>query len=265
MINRQSHLMVLFLGILAVSLSSPGIAGPVYIDVYTGLNFHSTATSGVINFTSPFVTSDIDLSGNLVTFSDFDMGDTWATIGFGAPVGGTMEINTVVEDDITCTLDPVAGSKTWNIYVAGKGSPVSVTGASSWSYFSPSQLVILNMDALGSVALTWAEAAAPVISGNPPDPTDLLTAIETNFLSGIIVTYTGLLGPAFWGIIALIALLPLQNRVGLLPLVGIVLLIWVDLEYIVPAAGLQIGMAALVLGIAATLAIMFFSRRRQYG
>jgi hypothetical protein len=265
MINRQSHLMILFLGILAVSFSSPGIAGPVYIDIYAGINFHSTATSGAINFTDEFATSNILMAGSLVTFSDFDMGGPWTTLGFGAPVGGTMEINAVSEDVITCELDPGVGSKTWNIYVAGKGSPVSVSGASSWSYSSPSQIVILNMDALGTVTVSWAVAAVPSISGDPPNPTDFISAIETNFLTGIIVTYTGLIGPAFWGIVALIALIPLQNRVGLMPLIGIALLLWIDLEYVIPAAGLQIGMAVLILGGAAVLTMLFFARRRQYG
>ncbi len=94
---------------------------------------------------------------------------------------------------------------------------------------------------------------------------DLLTAIEENFMIGLINVYVDLLGPAFWGVVALIALLPLQNRVGTLPLVGVSLLLWLDLQYIVPAAGLQIGMAVIILGGAAVLTMLFFARRRQYG
>ncbi len=94
---------------------------------------------------------------------------------------------------------------------------------------------------------------------------DLLTAIEENFMVGLINVYVDRIGPAFWGVVALIVLLPLQNRFGTLPLVAISLLLWLDLQYIVPAGGLQIGMAVLVLGGAAVLTMLFFARRRQYG
>lgn len=93
----------------------------------------------------------------------------------------------------------------------------------------------------------------------------LLDAIQINFVTGLIAIYTDLIGNAFYVFITLIALLPLQNRLGILPVVVISLILWVDLALIIPAAGLQIGMAIIILGGAGILTMLFFARRKQYG
>jgi len=265
--RRKLHILLLLAFSLVISFQPMGITGTSYYDISPSWSFYSGtgSNSGAINFSDSVIATQIQTGSSLVTFSNLNMGDTWTTLGFHAPQGGTMEVTSISTDEIKADIDPGAGLKTWNVYVASKGVPVTVTGASSWSYSDPSKIVIINSDALASVTLSWTAIISPVVDYDPPAGTDFLDAIETNFVTGIISQYTGLIGPSFWAIIGLIALLPLQNRVGLLPLVAMVLLIWVDLQYIIPAAGLQIGMAVLILGGASALTMVFFARRRQYG
>jgi len=94
---------------------------------------------------------------------------------------------------------------------------------------------------------------------------DLLDSLETNFITGIITEYTDLMGPVFWVVVSLILMLPLQNRIGLLPIALIALQIWGMLVFVLPAGALNVGMAIIILAGSSMLTILLFARRRQYG
>ena len=94
---------------------------------------------------------------------------------------------------------------------------------------------------------------------------DLLDDIMSDLMGGIIGVYTDTLGPIFWVFGALILLLPLQNRIGIMPIIIICGMIWGTLIYVLPATGLNVIYAIMYLAGASALVILFFSRRRQYG
>ena len=94
---------------------------------------------------------------------------------------------------------------------------------------------------------------------------DFLDALETNFITAIITEYTNLMGPIFWVFVSLILMLPLQNRIGLLPIALIALQIWGVFVYVLPSGALNVGMAIIILAGSSMLTILLFARRRQYG
>ena len=268
--RRKIYTLCLLLVCLFISVQPMVMSGSTYWDVSTHWSFYSGtgSNSGPVSFASAATFGTRQITSGTVRFTDLSIagGSSWGHIGFHAPLGATMQVSSLTSNIVSCTIDPGVGTKTWKVYVGTKGTPVTVTGADSWGYSVVDQTVSLYCDNAASVELSWVSPIInPIVFEPPAAATGLLDAIQTNFVGGVIAHYIGLIGSSFWVFIALIALLPLYNRIGIIPIIAIVLIVWADLMFIIPAAGLQIGMAIIILGGAAILTMLFFARRRQYG
>jgi len=73
------------------------------------------------------------------------------------------------------------------------------------------------------------------------------------------------MGPIFWVFVTLAFMLPLVNRLGIMPVMIIAGMWWSTFLYILPAVALNIGMAIMALAGMSILVVLFFARRRQYG
>jgi len=93
----------------------------------------------------------------------------------------------------------------------------------------------------------------------------LLEGITEDLTGSIVGIYTDVMGNVFWAFLTMIFMAPLYNRIGILPIGLMGLFSWFTLVVVVPATGLNILYAILLIVGAGTLVVLFFSRRRQYG
>lgn len=94
---------------------------------------------------------------------------------------------------------------------------------------------------------------------------NLMDAIYQDLIGGLIAEYTNTMGPIFWVFVTLAFIMPLVNRIGILPVSIIVGMWWGTFLYVLPAVALNIGMAIMALAGMSILVVLFFARRRQYG
>lgn len=156
----------LILFILIIRFSPITISAPAYWTVSPGWSFYSGtgATSGPVTFSSEFTTTQIDISGGLVTFSDFDMGTPWNSIGFSSPASATLEIQEVNVNTINVNATPTGGAKTFSVYVGNKGRPFTVTGSSSWAYSDITKIVSFDTAVSKLIVLSWVNVFTITLS-----------------------------------------------------------------------------------------------------
>ena len=143
---------VLLFAIFLVAFALPFVNAQ--IEVHNGTIFHSVINGGNITFAMDFNASGIYWASNQVRFTGFDNGDTiWTQLGARAPIGTTMNITGVYDTNMTLDATVPAPGTDFEIYVFDHGSPVTVTGAASWSYVGGTMFFELNANA--TVTLSW--------------------------------------------------------------------------------------------------------------
>lgn len=94
----------------------------------------------------------------------------------------------------------------------------------------------------------------------------ILDSLETNFITGIIDTWITVMGPAFWVIVGLIIVIPMYNRLGIMPVAVIILSgVWIVFSQVLPGEALNVVMGIIIFAGASMITIVFFARRRPFG
>ena len=145
----DKKVLLLTLGVFML-ISIPLVYG---ITIGKGVVFLSEIPGGNITFGWQFTADTITWNSNQVRFTGFNHTFEWANLGFRAPANG--HLNVTIVNNTNIILDPEihAPNIDYEVYVGGKGTPSSVTGADTWFFLVDT--VYLDVNANNTVILTW--------------------------------------------------------------------------------------------------------------
>jgi hypothetical protein len=107
-------------------------AVPGVIIVNPGIIFHTVTGGGDLTFFSTFTTDLAYYNASSIVFTNLNWGaQLFGTVGFNIPANVTAEVTSITTTDILILLNS-PGSNI-GVYAPGRGTPFSVTGASSFS------------------------------------------------------------------------------------------------------------------------------------
>jgi hypothetical protein len=241
------------------------LTGTTYWDVSTDWSFYSGtgSNSGPVTFASPFTTTQIQIDGSLVTFSNFNMGTSWAAIGFHAPQGATMEVTQVTSDEVVYDINPGSGTKKWSLYVASKGGPNSVTGGVSWTYYNGNQTLAVECNYADTISVSWAAAVITPTVNIPGGGVGLVdTWLGTGDISGFLIAiFTSEMGALFYLSVLIMVSIPIFQAYGAIATSIIWILIWGTVSVALPAIALDIGLIMLGLSVGFLIFSVYMGRR----
>jgi len=264
-ISRKVHVLLLLAACLVISLQPMALTGSTYWDVSTGWSFYSGtgSNSGPVTFSTPFTTTQIQIDGGLVTFSNFNMGTSWASIGFHAPQGATMDVTQVTSDQVVYDINPGSGMKKWSLYVASKGSPNTVTGGVSWTYYTGNQTLAVECNYADTITASWAAAVITPTVNIPAGGIALInTWLRTGDISGLFIAmFTSEMGSLFYLVVLIMVSIPIFQAYGAIATSIIWVLVWGTVSIAVPAIALNIGLILLGLSIGFLIFSVYMGRR----
>jgi len=260
--GRKKGILLAFIVVTIIHLFVPlSLAGVSSWDVDSSWRFFSgtASNSGPITFSSSFTTTQIQITGGLVMFTNFDMGTTWNSLGFHTPQGATMQVQSVTSNTIACNVNPGTGLKTWKIYVGSKELPVSVTGADYWDYWDPTKTVSISSDNTASVTISWTSTVTAPASTAIDVMDQFLQA--GNLLGGFNAVAVGQLG-LIWYVLLLIApTVVVYQRFGAAGALFIWVLFWGTFQAVMPSEGISWATVLMVVALGGLIAVLYFGRR----
>jgi len=264
-INRKTSVLLLLFACIVIALQPMALTATTYWDVSTDWSFYSGtgSNSGPVTFGSPFTTTQIQIDGGLVTFSYFNMGTLWTSIGFHAPQGATMDVTQVTTDEVIYDIDPGSGMKKWSLYVASKGAPNTVTGGVSWTYYTGNQTLAVECNYADTITASWAAAVIPPIVNIPSGGSSLInTWLRTGDVSGLFIAmFTSEMGSLFYLFVLIMVSIPIFQAYGAIATSIIWVLVWGTVSVAVPAVALDIGLILLGLSVGFLIFSVYMGRR----
>lgn len=239
--------------------SEPDIVDEIYMSVTVSPNIYFMFSDGVyLNFEDE----------QTFSINPYRIDDIWYfesnainLIGANATVTKYFESNVL---EFTLTGD-VGVNSAFTIDTGSYGSPVEVSGASSWSFDTPSNtLTVLrshSVDSAYTVSVSFVQSVIIVDLFGDGDIDLLLQYLLAGDLLGFIVAcYTTRIGQVFYALIALIITVPLAIRTQSITYVAI---IWILLGGLFQAAMPVISPVAvflIILGVGSLLYRLFAGR-----
>lgn len=266
--DRRTPILVLMGLCLLVALQPIALTASNYITITPNVYFKESLTYGEMEFDANARTTQISFNDGFTYFSNLryvsaSTGYAYSSIGFRITNNGNITVTEIEEDTLGLTLNANTGENTvTKLWLPSTRIPNTVSGVDSWTMWINTLTLFHEHDSPTDVLVAWSETHDLI---GVEYEGDLLDALTGDLTGGIVGIYTDVMGNVFWAFLVMIFMAPLYNRIGILPIGLMGLFSWFTLVVVVPAVGLNIMYAILLIVGAGTLVVLFFSRRRQYG
>lgn len=193
------------------------------------------------------------------TLSPYKISDTWYFEGDGITLTGANATITAYyeSDQLVFTLTSGVGENSaFKIDTGSYGAPVEVTGASSWSFDTPTNvLTVLRSHSVATaytITVSFAESL-PVIDFDlySDDDIDLLTQylLAGDLFGFIVACYTTRIGQVFYAILALMVTIPLALRTQSITYVAIIWILIGGLFQVAMPVVSPVAVLLIILGV----------------
>ena len=234
------------------------VASPLFIGLV-----NATAT---VPSTTYFGFNDVYLnfgSTQVLSSNPYRVSNTWYFNGYAVNLEGANATLTSYYSNnlLIVALSSTAGNNSaFTIDTGTHGAPVSVEGASSWSYDSASGvLTVLRFHVLAgayTVRITFVAQTLDLLGNGD---IDLLTQylLAGDLLGFLVACYTTRIGQVFYAILALIITVPLAIRTNSIAYVAIVWIILGGLFQVAMPVVSPVAVLLIILGVASLLYKLF--------
>jgi hypothetical protein len=234
------------------------------ITVENGVIMIAETGGGNVTTAGNYTVESLQFAADQVRFTEYSYtgGSVWDYLGFGVNKNTAVMNLTALTDSLmvlTCNASENTEFEVWLPYMA---PPNNVTGVASWDYSAPTLSYSLSADS--EITITWS---ASQIQGGTLTGWFFADTVESDFIGGFVGSATNAIGSLFWAFIGIILVIPVAIRVGAIPaaIIGLMIILGGVFTNVLPAPAYNLAIAIIMLAIASIIAVLLFSRRRQYG
>jgi len=160
----------LLLGLVWLLALVPAASGAVVFD--GAVDFASPGGGGTVNFAGGFTANSLtfDVADNFLVFHQLTLGGASSpAVGFACDTANaSMNITAVTPTRVEYVVTaPGLVVSTTRVYAPGRGRPIRVSGASSWSWDGPSETLTVRVlhHSSSSVSVKWGRASVGILGG----------------------------------------------------------------------------------------------------